>query len=182
MDLSGYKDSDFKMEVVDQTMPSIFSNFACGNETIDRYFRNFNFQDNICYAYIDKKSNSIVGLADICCSAINTMYDNTIVRMIPAIKIDHFAVSLQYQDVLWQPMNVENDDDHFYLSDMFLCSLIAYARLISEKFIGAAYIILHSVPNAEHFYLRNGFKNFWEYMRIEKNLYVDQCIPMLLQL
>ena len=100
--------------------------------------------------------------------------------MQPAIKVDHFAVSIDYQDALWGKLAEE--DDHFYLSDMFLCSLINYARIISEKFVGASYMILHSVPDAKHFYERNGFQTFGEYMKLEKNYYVSDCIPMLLQL
>ncbi len=180
MNLCDYTDNDFKMEVVDKTTPSIFSDFTCGNETIDKHFQKSDFQDTVCYAYVDRKANATVGLADICCSAINCIYDDTIVIMHPAIKIEHFAVSLDYQDALWDKLAEE--DDHFYLSDMFLCSLINYARVISEKFIGASYMILHSVPDAKHFYERNGFQTFSEFMKLEKNYYVNDCIPMLLQL
>ena len=38
MNLADYKDTDFKMEVVDQSMASIFSNFTCGNANIDKHF------------------------------------------------------------------------------------------------------------------------------------------------
>ena len=175
MNLCDYTDNDFKMEVVDKTTSSIFSEFTCGNETIDKHFQKCDFHDAVCYAYIDLKANATAGLADICCSAINFLHDNTIVTMQPAIKIEHFAVSLDYQDALWDKLSEE--DDHFYLSDMFLCSLI-----ISEKFVGASYMILHSVPDAKHFYERNGFQTFSEFMKLEKNYYVNDCIPMLLQL
>ena len=111
MNLCDYTDNDFKMEVVDKTTPSIFSEFSCGNETIDKHFQKTVFQDTVCYAYIDRKANATVGLADICCSAINCIYDDTIVVMQTAIKIEHFAVSLDYQDALWEKL--AEDDDHF---------------------------------------------------------------------
>ena len=97
--------------------------------------------------------------------------------MLSAINISHFAVSLAYQDILCSA-----DDEHFYLSDLFLCKLLSTIRLISEHFVGAEYIVVHSVPDAVHFYERNLFVEFSPYMRAEHNRYLEGCIPMIFRL
>ena len=167
------------MEVVNENMASIFSNFVCGNEAIDRHFQRQDFGGNVRYAYMDRKKEKTAGLADIKCSGVNLIYDGKIVEMLPAVKIDHFAVAMDYQDVLYPGTD---EDEHFYLSDMFLCDLIKKIRCISDHFVGVECVILNSVPDAVHFYARNLFEKFPSHMQIESNWYLENCVPMIFQL
>ena len=177
--LPSYSNQDFQMEVVSTSIASISSCFSCGNSEIDKYFKENADQDNnVCYAYYDRKTGAVVGLASVCCSGIN-LNDKRITMLFPAIKIDFFAVSVDYQDILFPGSTC---DEHFYLSDMFLCSLISELRNIADNCVGAAYIILYSVPKAEHFYRRNYFSKFEDFMRPEQHRYIDDCVPMLMRI
>ena len=160
-------------------MASISSCFSCGNSEIDKYFKEQADQDsNVCYAYYDKKAGAVIGLASVCCSGIN-LNDEQITVLYPAIKVDYFAVSVDYQDVVFPGASC---DDHFYLSDMFLCSLINEMKTIANNCVGAAYIILYSVPSAEHFYKRNYFTQFKDFMKPEQHRFLDGCVPMFMRI
>lgn len=102
---------DFYMEVVSEDSASIFSDFSCGNTEIDKYFQNKAQGDSqkVCYAYMCKQDKSAVGFATLCCSGIN-IDDHNLVQLAPAMKIDYFAVSEKYQDVLFPGSDVE---EHF---------------------------------------------------------------------
>ena len=180
MELRELMPDDFYMEVGSEDSTSIFSDFSCGNEEIDKYFHSIaqNDTQKVCYVYMCKQDKSVVGLATLCCSGIN-VDDHDLVQLAPAMKIDYFAVSEKYQDMLFPGTSVE---EHFYISDAFLSELISEAHKISESYIGADFIILYSVPDAHHFYLRNLFKDFLEYMKPENGRYLEGCIPMFMSL
>ena len=176
---TNYKAEDFCIEVVLKDAASMFSAFSCGNSSIDDYFRNTATNDtNVCYAYRDLRNGSIVGAAAVCCSGINLSSGSTI-QLIPVIKIDDFAISVDYQDTYF-PDTIP--DDSFHISDAFLCDLIAEMRILAEERIGARYLILYSVPDARHFYLRNFFEDFKSFMKPENFRYLDECVPMLLEI
>ena len=180
MGLPALRPDDFYMEVVSEDSASIFSVFSCGNTEIDTYFRTEAAKDTqkVCYAYRCSKDNDAVGFATLCCSGINLdSYD--LVKLIPAMKIDYFAVSEKYQDMLFPGADKE---DHFYISDAFLSELIHEAMNISESYIGAGFVVLYSVPDAIHFYKRNRFEEFREYMKPENERYLEGCTPMYMTL
>lgn len=176
MGLLELKSDDFYMEVVSKDSASIFSSFSCGNEEIDKYFREKAADDaeKVCYAYRCKQDESAIGFATLCCSGININHLK-LVKLAPAMKIDYFAVSEKYQDMRFPG---SDEQEHFYISDAFLCELIRTAINISDVYIGAGYIILYSVPDAVHFYERNRFETFTEYMKPENERYLEGCTPM----
>lgn len=179
MEVHNAKKEDFCMEVVSEDSTSFFSAFSCGNAEIDKYFREEAQHDmqNVCYAYRNKANNDVVGAAAVCCSGINFGNENS-VQLIPAIKIDYFAVSEKYQGINFPGA----EEECFHVSDAFLCDLIREISTISEFYIGAAYILLYSVPGAFKFYDRNHFEKFEDYMKPESRLYLEGCIPMYMPL
>lgn len=180
MDYMGLKSEDLYMEVVSSESASIFSSFTCGNEEIDRYFRDeapFD-ESRVCYAYRNKKDRDVVGIAAICCSGINLGNEKAI-QLEPAIKIDYFALSERYHHVLFPETERE---ERFYISDAFLCELIREIRRISLEYVGARYIVLYSVTDARNLYERNLFENFEQYMKPEQSLYLEGCHPMYMRL
>lgn len=172
--------TDLCMEVVSEDSASIFSAFSCGNEEIDKYFREKAAVDaqNVCYLYRNKVNGDVIGAAALCCSGVN-VGNNVLVQLIPAIKIDYFAISVAYQDVRFPG---SEPSDHFYISDAFLCELIKEIEYISEQYVGAKFIILYSVPDATHFYDRNKFGEFATYMKPEQYMYLEGCKPMFMAL
>lgn len=172
---------DFYMEAVPKKSASIFASITCGKAEIDRYFHEDAQYDtnNVCYAYLNRKNGDVIGLATLSCSGININSHN-LIELIPAMKIDYFAVSEQYQDI---ELTGESDPkEHYYVSDAFLSELIKAAREISESYIGATHIILYSVEDAVHFYERNLFAGFEEYMKPEQYRYLEGCKPMYMPL
>ena len=77
-----------------------FLNSPAENPSIDKYFHDDVMTDakNVCYVFRNQKNGDIVGLAALCCSGIN-LDDHDLVELIPAVKIDYFAVSERYQDM-----------------------------------------------------------------------------------
>lgn len=169
------------MEVVSDESASIFSGFTSGSPEIDRYFREAAAVDlrNVCYAYRNQENGDVIGLAALCCSGIN-LNNAGLVELIPSIKIDYFAVSEKYQDI--ELSESDDPEDHYYVSDAFLCLLIKEIRTITESYLGATHIVLYSVPEAVHFYKRNLFCDFKEFMKPEQYRYLDGCKPMYMAL
>ena len=169
------------MEVVSDESASIFSGFTSGSPEIDKYFREDAASDsrNVCYAYRNQENGDVIGLAALCCSGIN-LDDEKLVALIPAIKIDYFAVSEKYQDI--EISGSDNPEDHYFVSDAFLSILISEIREITESYLGATHIVLYSVPDAVHFYKRNLFCDFEEFMKPEQYRYLDGCRPMYMPL
>lgn len=160
------------IEVFDSEHVPYALDFSCGNAEIDKYFRNEALVDcsGVSYVYRNYRSKDIIGLASLSCSAI-ILNDSSVTELIPAIKVSYFAVSEKYQDV-------DATGGHYYISDNFLCLLIQEIRRITESYVGATHIILYSVPDAVHFYRRNLFTEFEEFMKPERCRYLDGCIPM----
>ena len=174
-----YQADDFCIEAVLGDAASILASFSCGNDAIDNYFRNQIKDDaNVCYIYRDKRSQAVVGAAAVCCSGI-ILENHHAIQLAPAIKIEDFAVSSAYQDTYFPG---SDPGEMFYLSDAFLCELIVNLRSAAEETVGARYIILYSVPDAEHFYERNFFEKFSDVMSPERTWYIEGCIPMLLEI
>lgn len=169
------------MEVVSEESASIFSGFTSGSPEIDRYFREDAASDprNVCYAFYNQKNGDVIGLAALCCSGIN-LNDAKLVELIPSIKIDYFAVSEKYQDI--ELSGSDDPEERYFVSDAFLSFLIKEIREITESYLGATHIVLYSVPDAVHFYERNLFGDFEEFMKPEQYRYLDGCKPMYMAL
>lgn len=183
MDAQMLKPDDFYMEVVSEESTSIFSafkRFTCGKSEIDKYFHESAGRDpqNVCYVYRNKSNGDIVGLATLCCSGI-IMNDPVLVQLVPAIKIDYFAVSVDYQDLMFPG---SEPGEHFHFSDAFFSELLLCAANISQDTVGANFVILYAVEDAVYFYKRNLFNEFKEYMKREQYRYLDGCVPMFMRL
>lgn len=179
MEVQTISPTDFCMEVVSEESASIFSLFSCGNEGIDEYFRCMAAHDpqNVCYVYMNKANGDIVGAAAVCCSGINVGNENA-VQLIPAVKVEYFAVAEKYHRVKFPGTD---DDEIFHISDAFLCELICEIRRIAAEYVGAQFLILYSVPSAVKFYKRNALEEFEKFMRPEQQRMHTDCIPMYMQ-
>lgn len=71
---------------------------------------------------------------------------------IPSIEIKMFAVSKNYQDLFFVV-----DEEERPVSAWILCDIIRMIDDITTSSIAAKAIFLHSIPEAENFYLQNGF-------------------------
>lgn len=60
--------------------------------------------------------------------------------------------------------------------------MISYMSDLSHEKIGAAKIVLYSVPQAISFYKRHGFKTFGKTMYGDEGYYVGGCEPMYFDL
>lgn len=78
---------------------------------------------------------------------------------ISAIIINMFAVSKDYQDLYYVYDGIEKP-----ISAWVLDNLIETIREITNTLFSAKAILLHSVPYAESFYLKNGFDYVLPYM------------------
>lgn len=78
--------------------------------------------------------------------------------------------------------NNSNDDDHCYLSDFIMSSVIGHIREIDEKYALVDYILLYADKDAERYYERNGFGHYSEFMKKEKKMEINENIPMYMAL
>ena len=97
--------------------------------------------------------------------------------LIPAVEVKNFALNEKYQN-----MPYEDDASKGVLADYVLADLIISIIDFTDYICGASRIILHSTPGAHEFYIRNKFKDFEEFMIPEKKMYLEDCIPMFLNL
>ncbi len=173
----GY-DINFEMRVLSPNDKELLGDFDCGNEVINDFAINkINQQsDYVTYVFEDTDVNKIIAFASLACSSIKYECQN-VVQSLPAIEIKYFAIKKQLQKFKYG-----EDDDHFYFSDMILSKIILKCREISEKIVGANYIILYSVPDAVKFYTRNFFKDYSEYMLKDNISFLDGCKPMYMPL
>ncbi|MFU0827853.1 MAG: hypothetical protein ACFWTJ_10045 [Lachnoclostridium sp.] len=159
---------------------TLLKDFDCGSETLNNYFREECENDDsvVTYLFVDKKLNKLIGCVSLACSGI--MYEvGKYVNTFPAIEIKYFAVRSCYQDLLYE---ASEDSEHYYFSDELLSSIIFKCCDISQNIIGASYLILYSVKDAVHFYRRNKFIEYNEYMKKNKNQEITDCYPMFLPL
>ncbi len=171
-------DINFKMRVLSPNDKELLGDFDCGNEVINDFAINKLAQqsDYVTYVFEDTDINQVIAFASLACSSIKYECQN-IVQSLPAIEIKYFAIKKQLQKFKY-----DEDDDHFYFSDMILSKIILKCREISEQIVGANYIILYSVPNAVKFYTRNFFEDYSEYMLKDNISFLDGCKPMYMPL
>lgn len=88
-----------------------------------------------------------------------------------------FAIDEKYQH-----MNYSENIEDGNFSDMLFSEVIGNIYNFTDNYCGADKVILYSVPDAESFYTRNGFKRFERFMLQSTSIFVDGCIPMYLSL
>ena len=73
---------------------------------------------------------------------------------IPVLEIKMFAVNDKYQDVFYN-----YEEEELPIAAWCLFAIINYAKLLLDSVLGFKALFLHSVPQAESFYLKNGFRD-----------------------
>lgn len=175
------QDIKIGVEILTQDNKKYVKDFTCGNPSIDEYFRKDSFKDNtsVTYLYIDEASDKVVACITIACSAIFTEDDTEeqFSTILSAMEIKYLATSEEYQHLPYSP-----EKERLSLSDVMFDYMIYYMSDLSHEKIGAAKIVLYSVPQAVSFYKRHGFRQFGSTMYGDEGYYVEDCEPMYLDL
>ena len=152
--------------------------FFCGNPTIDNYFQQEALDDPtaVTYLVIDELNEKLLAALTLSCSAIFLAKKQQLSTLMSAIEVVYFAVDVDYQGLRYRP------DDKRSLSHYLFSYLIEMIRGISQKNVGAAKIVLYSVPEAWHFYARLGFVPFAGEMYGDRGTFVRDCVPMYFDL
>ncbi len=158
-------------------------NFECGKAPLDKYITQDIFSDGVLhcedglhYKVFDKDSGEIIGFVSLAASGLFYEVDNYS-HMLPAVKIDVFAIDKKYQK-LHIDEESEKSDDHFYFSDAIMNDFIGKIIRLSEEQLLVQFIILYADVDAHRFYIRNGYNDFNKFMRPEKNMEIEKNIPM----
>ncbi|WP_143322685.1 hypothetical protein [Clostridium sp. HBUAS56010] len=72
---------------------------------------------------------------------------------VSAVEIKMFAVSKKYQDIFY-----EYEGQSLPIAAWILKDIVNYTNSLITSIVGFQALFLHSVPEAEDFYLKNGFK------------------------
>ncbi|MCC8161027.1 MAG: hypothetical protein LIO53_06960 [Oscillospiraceae bacterium] len=174
------KEIFYRVETLSRNTDVVFDDFSCGNDIIDRYLKIDALDDtkNITYLFIDNSDNSVTAFASLSCSGIRYHISEATDMLLPSIEISFFAVRNDLQGLMYD----EYEDDVYHFSDQIFAEIIKICRDISEKYIGAEYINLYAVPDAVHFYERNFFESYSEYMKASQKRFLDGCQPMYFSL
>ena len=156
---------------------ALLSNYCCGNEEIDGYFKSRAYKDDdaVTYCFLDDSLKTIIALSSLSCNGL-VISDHNKIFTNPSIEIKMFAVNDAYQH------KCVPDGDGIHWSDYCFDELLSIIYEITDTHCGASRIILYSVPDAVSFYERNSMKRFSGYMRGDDARYLDGCVPMFMHL
>lgn len=164
--------------------------FSCDNEVLDKYIREdvvkqgadgnktVYCEDGLHFKVVKKDTKEIIGFVSLASSGI-VFREGNYTHILPAIKIDVFAIDLRYQKMQYCK---GDKNDHYYFSDDVMARVICHIRQIDSEYALVKYIILYADIKAEHFYRRNFFRDFSEFMEQEHNQEIIQNIPMIMEL
>ena len=167
-----------RIEVLNGKNSRLTRYFFCGNPSIDDYFRLEALDDStaVTYLVIDEMNEKLLAALTISCSAIFLSKKLQFSTLMSAIEVVYYAVDVDYQGLPYRP------GDQRSLSHYLFSYLIEMMRDISREHVGAAKIVLYSVPEAKNFYTRLGFKTFDRNMYGDRGTYVSDCKPMYFDL
>ena len=167
-----------RVEILDEKNSRLTRYFFCGNPTIDDYFKFDALGDRtaVTYLIIDELNEKLLAALTISCSAIFLSKKLQLSTLMSAIEVVYYAVDVDYQGLRYRP----GDDKS--LSHYLFSYLIEMMRSISRSHVGAAKIVLYSVPEAKNFYTRLGFKTFERNMYGDRGTFVSDCKPMYFDL
>ena len=167
-----------RVEVLTEGNRIFCKDFFCGNPAIDDYFR-FEALDDaaaVTYLIIDDDRQKLLAALTVSCSAIFLSKRQQLSTLLSAMEVVYFAVDVNYQGLRYRP------GDGRSLSHYLFSYLIEMLRGISRNNVGAAKIVLYSVPEAENFYRRLGFVPFKSTMYGDRGTFVRGCVPMYFDL
>ena len=167
-----------RIEVLNRENHRLTRYFFCGNPAIDDYFRLEAADDTtaVTYLIIDDAQNKLLAALTIACSAIFLAKKQQFSTLMSAIEVVYFAVDVEYQGLRYRP------GDQRSLSHYLFSYLIEMMRDISREHVGAAKLVLYSVPEAWRFYQRLGFVPFAGGMYGDRGTFVRDCVPMYFDL
>lgn len=167
-----------RVEILNEKNNGLTYYFFCGNSTIDQYFQNEALKDAtvVTYLIIDELNEKLLAAFSISCSAIFLSKKLQFSTLMSAIEVVYYAVDLAYQGLPYRP------GDDRSLSHYLFSYLIEMVRGISRSHVGAAKIVLYSVPEAKNFYTRLGFTPFRGSMYGDRGTFVRDCVPMYFDL
>lgn len=167
-----------RVEVLTEQNSHLTRKFFCGNPSIDTYFRCDALDDAtaVTYLIVEELNEKLLAALTISCSAIFLSKKQQFSTLMSAIEVVYFAVDVDYQGLPYRP------DDERSLSHYLFSYLIEMIRSISRSHVGAAKIVLYSVPEARNFYTRLGFKLFDRNMYGDRGTFVSDCKPMYFDL
>lgn len=167
-----------RVEVLTRENSRLTRYFFCGNPAIDNYFQYEALDDAtaVTYLVIDERNEKLLAAMTISCSAIFLSKKLQFSTLMSAIEVVYFAVDVEYQGLRYRP------GDGRSLSHYLFSYLIEMMRSISRDHVGAAKIVLYSVPDAENFYRRLGFVPFRSSMYGDRGTFVKDCVPMFFDL
>ena len=162
--------------VLSKNSRDLLESFSCGNAAIDCFFREQAAFDEarVTYVFINEDNGDIVACVTIECSAIyfQRKGESLFSDFLSAMEIDYFALSEKYRHIKM------SKGSKFTLGDIIMRNVLMMLKDISRTTIGAATVVLYSVPDAVTFYRRNNFFFFEEGMTADSWKYVEGCIPM----
>lgn len=167
-----------RVEVLTEGNRRLTRNFFCGNPAIDDYFQYEALDDAtaVTYLVVDERREKLLAAMSISCSAIFLAKKLQMSTLMSAIEVVYFAVDVDYQGLRYRP------GDERSLSHYLFSYLIEMMRGISRSSVGAAKIVLYSVPEAANFYHRLGFVPFRSSMYGDRGTFVKGCVPMYFDL
>lgn len=181
---------NYNFELLKATDYSKLRNFSCGNKKLDKFLHEDFIvnnkvinEDGLFFKAFNVDTEEIIGIVSLASSGIVFVQTNYM-KLLPAIKIDVFACDSKYQKLHFaEDSKISKDpDDHYYLSDDIMAKTIRHCSSISESYALVNYILLYADKNAYRFYIRNGFRNFDEFMEKENNMEINKNIPMYMKL
>lgn len=181
---------DYEFTLLKPSDKHRLKHFKCGNKQLDKFIHEdiipgyeVNNEDGLIFKAEDKKNHNIIAIVSLASNGIVFKQTNYM-KILPAIKIDVFAVDMNYQKIHYNKESEEDSDpdNHFYLSDCIMAEVIRHCHEISEEYALVNYILLYADKKAYRFYERNLFLNFEAYMEEEKNMEINKNIPMYMKL
>lgn len=181
---------DYEFVLLEDSDRHKLKQFTCGNVKLDKFIRediipycNVYNEDGLIFKAEDKKSHKIIAIVSLAANGIVFKQTNYM-KILPAIKIDVFAVDKEYQKMHFSRESERNPDpdNHFYLSDSIMGKVIRHCNDISENYALVNYILLYADKKAYRFYQRNLYSDFEVFMEKEQNMEINKNIPMYMKL
>lgn len=184
------KEVDYEFALLEASDRHKLKSFSCGNKKLDKFITEDIIpessvinEDGLIFKAEDTKKHKIIAIISLAANGI-IFKETNYMKILPAIKIDVFAVDKEYQKMHYNKESEQdpNSDNHFYLSDCIMAEVIRHCNEISESYVLVDYILLYADKKAYRFYQRNLFLDFESFMEKENNMEINDNIPMYMKL